>query len=140
MDREKTRHVFLELSEESTPEEVARTLGYAGTQVSEARAVHGNHDGYILTQALAQGIWDYETGAGYCKDNCPRGKKHRTWDQLSSEQQETFLSYYTTFVEQCRTDELIPEILLQDAAVFRDIALDRDQNEDDSDEDPEPRE
>ena len=74
---------------------VAEALRQAGIETWEVREVSPNHDGVILTQALAKGIWQQETGEIRCDGHCrnePGAPQHMTREELSTDQQETFTS------------------------------------------------
>ena len=89
------RHFHLDLQEPHDALRVAEALRQANIETWEVREVSPNHDGVILTQALARGIWQQETGQIRCEGHCrnePGAPQHMTWEELSTDQQETFTS------------------------------------------------
>ena len=122
-----TRTMYIELRDPAGPEEVRAALENAGLQLNGLRGVTRNQDGYILTDLLARGIWEHETSLNQCLEKnpgrCPGIPVHRDWTQLSETQQEEFIKRYAGFLESCRQDQLMPEILLRDCDEFKGTAL-----------------
>ena len=84
---------------------VVEALSQANIETWEVREVSPNHDGVILTQALARGIWQQETGQIRCEGHCrnePGAPQHMTWEELSTDQQETFTSDLARFPDHYR--------------------------------------
>ena len=114
---------------------VAEALRQANIETWDVREVSPNHDGVILTQALARGIWQQETGQIRCEGHCrnePGAPQHMTWEELSTDQQETFTSdlahfpdhFPDHFREAGRQAEYRPERdSLDDDDMFDGIAL-----------------
>ena len=75
------RHFHLDLREPHDALRVAEALRQANIETWEVREVSPNHDGVILTQALARGIWQQETGQIRCEGHCrnePGAPQHMT--------------------------------------------------------------
>ena len=121
-----SRNLHLSLGAPEDLENVVEALQQAGIKVEECRPVSNNNDGHIVTDLLAQGIWAEGTGANKCRGNCPRDKKHHLWKDLSEDQRAEFARRYAIFLTNCTSDELIAEVLLDDADEFEEVALSRD--------------
>lgn len=126
MDSQPTTHVYLELSEPRSPEDIARLLGRANAPVTDARAMTSLERGYALTESLAYGIWQDESGAAECRGQCPPQRRHRHWEQLSEDQRTRFIDNLARFLENCRTEELMLDLLMESDEEFETVALQRD--------------
>ncbi len=121
---EMTRTFYLELKNPSTAPAIQAALESCGLEISdEIRTVTRNYEGAILTNLLAQGIWEHRTGNNSCTHPCPGPETHRAWAQLSDEQKDTFLQNYARFVENCRVEELRIDILMEGEEEFQNIRL-----------------
>ena len=99
------QHFHLDLRKPHDALRVAEALRQAGIETWEVREVSPNHDGVILTQALARGIWQQYTGQIRCEGHCrnePGAPQHMTWEELSTDQQETFTSDLAHFPDHFR--------------------------------------
>ena len=116
----------LELEDVWDTDRLRDALWAAGIGIRDCRTATGVRDGYAFTHLLIQGIWDQETGCDDCRGEC-RGQtpRHVPWRDLDEEQRDAFARRYTRFLENCRQDQLQPELLLQDTPEFEDIQLSR---------------
>ena len=120
-----TKHLYLEFSEPVDPQAVTDLLEQAGLKPSDCRSVTRNHEGHILTDLLAAGVWNQESDWDRCNGPCPENRKHLEWQQLNEEQQDAFLRNYSRFLASCSDEELLLCVLLEDTAEFDGVALDR---------------
>lgn len=120
-----TFHV--KLNSPATEDGLKEAMEAAGMNPHTVRAISPIHDGYALTELIAQGIWEHETGHAYCRERCkgkcPGDPKHLAWNELSEGQQETFIKRYVRFLENCREEELLTDVLMTEAEEFDDVAL-----------------
>ena len=123
MDTQPTTHVYLELKQPRSPEEIARILESRDAQVTEARAMTALQRGYALTDTLAHGIWQNETGADGCRGRCPPDRSHRHWEQLTEEQRTRFIENLSRFLDNCRSEELMLDLLMEGDEEFENVAL-----------------
>ena len=121
------RHFHLDFRKPHDAMRVAEALRQANIETWEVREVSPNHDGVILTQALARGIWQQETGQIRCEGHCrnePGAPQHMTWEELSADQQATFTSDIAHFMEAGRQAQYRPERdSLDDDDKFDGVAL-----------------
>jgi len=122
-DNDETSHIYLELQEPMSPNELAEILQKTGIAVRKGRAATPMVEGYALTLAAVEGIWDHESGAERYTPQCGQGCGHRNWYALTAEQQHTFLERYVRFLEACRDQTLDLADLLEDHPSFQDITL-----------------
>ena len=122
----RSRSFHLELEDVWDMDRLRDALRAAGIGIRDCRTVAGVRDGYMFTHLLIQGIWDQETGCDDCRGEC-RGQtpRHVPWRDLDEEQRDAFARRYTRFLENCRQDQLQPELLLQDTPEFEDVQLSR---------------
>lgn len=120
----KQKTFYIETTDEICEEEMKSKLKAAGVNTERTRTVTSLHDGYILTNLLAEGIWNYETGYDECDKSCKEnGAKHVAWLELTSEQQDEFVKHYAKFIENSRQDCLLPDLLLEENDLFEDVLL-----------------
>ena len=124
---EKHQNLYLEFSEPVERQAVNEALARAGLTVSDSRAVTKNNDGYIITNLLAKGIWNHESDSTNCAGPCPETKKHLEWEELSPDQQQTFMSSFAQFLTKYTSEELMLNLLLEDEDDFEGVALDKHQ-------------
>ena len=122
-DNDETRHIYLELEENISPNEMADILRTAGITVTSGRSATPMISGYTLTLAAAEGIWERESGAGEYTPQCEPACGHRQWYALSAGQQQAFMESYIGFLENRRSEELDLEDLLGDHPLFQDVTL-----------------
>lgn len=122
-----TNAVHVSLKEPAEAEAVSQALEGAGIGVQAIREVTRIHDGYALTELLAQGIWEHETGQAHCASRnpgrCPGEDRHRGWAELSEEQRDAFIARYVRFLESCREEELMTDLLLKNEEAFQGVAV-----------------
>ena len=121
-----TKHktFYIETTDEICEEEIKRKLKAAGVNTEQTRVVTGLHDGYVMTDLLAEGIWNYETGYDDCDESCKEnGAKHVAWLELTAEQQDEFVRHYAQFIENSRQDCLLPDLLLEENDLFEGVLL-----------------
>ena len=121
-----SRYIYVELNEPAGEENVIQALRDAGMPARQAREVRRNVDGQIITELLAQGIWEHHSGQAHCRQNCPQDRRHRSWNELTEIQQEAFWKKLARFLETCRQDELSLSLLLRDAREFQETAVEWD--------------
>ena len=118
-----TQHLYLDLGQLTDPERVLAALRAADIHPDDYRPVSRNNTGHIVTDLLAQGIWDHESGAQECQGNCPPERRHLTWDQLTQDQKVAFTANYARFLTNCTSDELLLNTLLENEDLFEQVAL-----------------
>ena len=120
---------YFETETDMTEPELGLALENAGIKAVNARRTTLNHDGVIITETLANGIWNHETGYDYCNDDC-RGqvKTHTEWNQLSPEQRDTFTKRLIGFMENSRIDQFSTAESMEYDQEFANIALERCDN------------
>lgn len=120
-------HFLIAIDNDTSVVAVKDALRRHGIEAADIRDVTANHNGYVFTNLLAEGVWEHETGATHCqRERCT----HRTWRQLTKEQQDAFTSALAQFLENCRTEEFQPELSLAGIPSFEDIRLTCCQDED----------
>ena len=120
----KYKTFYIETTNDICEEELKHKLKAAGINTEQTRTVTSLHDGYVLTNLLAEGIWNYETGYDECDESCKeKGSKHVAWSGLTEEQQDEFVKHYTQFIENSRQDCLLPDLLLEDNNLFEAVLL-----------------
>ena len=120
----KHKTFYIETTEATYEEEIKRKLRAGGINTEQTRVVTGLYDGYIMTNRLAEGIWDYETGCDECDESCKENDtKHVAWTELTVEQQDEFVRHYVQFIENSRQDCLLPDLLLEENDLFEGILL-----------------
>ena len=123
MSHGQNTHFYIEVDEPTTPDQISQAMASLGRQVRNVRAVRANHDGYILTELLAAGIWETESGADQC-EKCPPGQQqHLKWSQLDEKQRHSFLKGLAHFLDASRTDQLLLSDILGDVTEFQGIRL-----------------
>ena len=122
----KHRQFHIDLMEPATAQAVVAALRQAGIEAWESREVSPNHDGVIITELLAKGIWEQETGQSLCPGkDCPgdvMGNPHRRYEDLSEEQREIFTRSVAAFMERSRLHDYAPSLSLNQND-FQGIAL-----------------
>ena len=117
-----TKTFYIE-TQETSREEITETLRSAGLKATEIREVTQNQNGIIFTNTLIRGIWSHETGQAGCKATDTNPCNHREWADLSEQQQESFTICIAEFMEQCRQDEFIAKLALEDNDEFEKVRL-----------------
>ena len=113
-------HFLVAIDKDTTVLAVKDALRRHGIEAADIRDVTPNHNGYVFTNLLAEGIWEQETGAAHCQqESC----NHRAWRELTKEQQNTFTSALAQFLDNCRIEEFQPELNLAGMPSFQDIRL-----------------
>ena len=136
IDKESSRYVYLEMKEETSPEQLSRHLAESGYIVTAGRTMAGLEEGYAVTETMAAGLWEQESGYAHCEGHCGARRPHRPWTDLAEQQRQKFVKRLTQFLDQCRQEELLLDTLLEDDPEFGDVALERClPGGDDSDED-----
>ena len=136
IEKQNSRYVYLEMKEETSPEELSRQLGNTGFTVTSGRTMAGLQDGYAVTETLAAGIWDHESGYADCGNHCTAKRPHRPWTEIPNHQRSKFVKRLAQFLDQCRQEDLLLQLLLEDEPEFSDVALEKCQPKD-ADEDEE---
>ena len=127
-----TRAFYIETEEDITAEEIESKLKSAGTSVETARPATVKEQGYIFTELLISGFWNYETGYDRCEDeDCQSNdstiRRHKSWDQINTEQKNQFTKRYVQFLENCRSEEFMPSVLIGSDRLFTNIKMDKHQ-------------
>ena len=119
-----TQGYYFETATEMTEPELRLVLERAGVQAVDARLTTVNHNGVIITETLAKGIWNHETGYDQCNGGCNgQAKSHTGWDRLSPEQRGAFTRRLAEFMDHSRADQFSAAESIADDAGFESVAL-----------------
>ena len=111
-------------------DKIQEALRAAGIETLVVRETTPNHDGIIITETLAAGIWDHESGAARCQDPVDQECGHRKWDQLSQEQRDEFTKELASFYEYQRIERMQLSVLLEFSEELGDVKVAGPCNED----------
>lgn len=129
-DNDETSHIYLELEQEISPNDLAETLQRAGIKARTGRATTPMVDGYAMTLAAVEGIWEHESGTENYSPQCGENCGHRQWYALTADQQQAFVERYIRFLETCRSETLDLTDLLDDHPEFQEVALSKGHHDD----------
>ena len=121
-----TSAYYFETTTNMTEQELKLTLEKAGIKTTDARRTTLNNDGIIMTETLAKGIWNHETGFNDCNETCKdQTQKHTEWDQLSAEQRDSFSQRLAEFLENSRVEQFSTLESMENDEEFAKVAIER---------------
>ena len=124
MTTQRHAYYFETTDDDMTPEELNEKLAQAGLQPAGTRKVAPIHDGLTMSDSLAGGIWDHETGANRCNGGCRQnGVSHVSWKDLDKSRQETFSEALAEVLNEYRAQHFDARVCLQDMDGFEGVAL-----------------
>ena len=121
-----TKGYYFETATDLTEPELRLALEKAGIKTVAARRTTLNKDGIIMTENLAKGIWNHETGYNDCNGSCKhRTQQHAEWDQLSADQRDSFSQRLAEFLENSRMEQFSTLESMEDDEEFANVAIER---------------
>ena len=100
---------YIELTNQADAAQVNQALQAAGLSPELCRSTTNNQEGIIITQSLAQGVWNNDTGYNDCKGACTdQAQAHLSYNQLTPEQRAAFVKDLASFLHYQRINNYMP--------------------------------